>query len=87
MARWISNYVVLGETGDGRLMVIALEPISPGYFRPFVARDIEPKSAARSATAERHDELRVGVPHPCRLRFTAAMCCAMRLILSAAFSR
>jgi len=35
-----SNYVVYGETGDGRLLVIALEPISPGYFRPFAARDM-----------------------------------------------
>jgi hypothetical protein len=25
------------------LLVIALEPISPGYFRPFAARDMEPK--------------------------------------------
>jgi len=38
-----SNYVVYGETGDGRLLVIALEPIAPGYFRPFAARDMEPK--------------------------------------------
>jgi uncharacterized DUF497 family protein len=38
-----STYVVYGETGDGRLLVIALEPISPGYFRPFAARDMEPK--------------------------------------------
>jgi uncharacterized DUF497 family protein len=36
-----SNYVALGETGDGRLLVIALEPISPGFFRPFAARDME----------------------------------------------
>jgi uncharacterized DUF497 family protein len=36
------NYVVLGETGNGRLLTIALEPISSGYFRPFAARDMEP---------------------------------------------
>ncbi len=36
-----SNYVVYGATGDGRLLVIALEPISPGYFRPFAAREME----------------------------------------------
>jgi uncharacterized DUF497 family protein len=38
-----SNYVVQGETGDGRLLVIALEPISRGYFRPFAARDMDPQ--------------------------------------------
>jgi uncharacterized DUF497 family protein len=38
-----STYVVYGETGDGRLLVIALERISPGFFRPFAARDMGPK--------------------------------------------
>jgi uncharacterized DUF497 family protein len=35
------NYVVEGETGDGRLLVIALEPKGGGLFRPFAARDME----------------------------------------------
>jgi uncharacterized DUF497 family protein len=35
------NYVLEGESGDGRLLVIALEPKGDGLFRPFAARDME----------------------------------------------
>jgi uncharacterized DUF497 family protein len=35
------NYVVEGETGGGRLLVIALVPKGAGMFRPFAAREME----------------------------------------------
>ncbi len=63
-----SNYVVYGATGDGRLLVIALEPISPGIFAPSLHARWKTMNAASTANARGHAEYATGKTYdPCRI--------------------